>query len=521
MRRDSFTTLGLICLCLCCIVLSSCTDDTRHPNIIFLLTDDQQVNTFGIDQSNPLKTPNLDRLIQTGIRFKNMYTASPVCCPSRVSIFTGMRERKHMINFTSAYQLTQDQWEKSYPALLREAGYHTGFLGKFGVEYYTLKGHADTFFDFWVAHDGWTKFFPIDTDNESCKPYHDAREDMITFIMGEYIEKFLQERPEDKPFCLSVSFNVPHLTQCASMHPDVEKPRHMLEPANNNPRLKGSPIYDTLYRDIPIRLPEDCGTDPYRHIPRFILDQDKGRNTTYYQSYRLETNREHHIRYYQLITGLDKVIGDLMASLEDKGLAKNTIIIYASDNGLLMGDYGMGGKSLLYDLTARIPCFIVDPRLPDKERGQVRNHLVSTMDLTSTILDYAGIDRPDEMDGQSLRPLLFDPLSEWRSQMFIESLFSGRDNPFIEGIRRDKWKYVRRYDGVVDYKEEDLDFSNREPAFEQLFDLEADPGERTNLIQDYEGSDLLAGLRKKCKEESERINLERQVYKQNHNTALK
>ncbi|HCC70756.1 MAG TPA: hypothetical protein DEQ09_06355 [Bacteroidales bacterium] len=512
---------NIILLVLLSISTYSCRKEEAHPNIIFLFTDDQKDNTFSIDGNIPIKTPNIDKLMQSGIRFQNAYTASPVCCPSRVSVFTGMHERKHMINFTSAYKLTADQWKNSYPALLRKAGYYTGFMGKFGVEYYTFRGHADTLFDYWVGHDGWTRFFPKDTDNESCRPYHNAKEDMITFIMGEYMEKFLRERPEHRPFCLSVSFSVPHLTQCASMHPDVENPRHMLEPANNNPRLKGSPIYDTLYRNSGINIPEECGTDPYIHIPRFILDQDKGRNTTYYQSYYPETNKEHHIRYYQLITGMDVVIGNLVRSLKEQGLDKNTVIIYSSDNGLLMGDYGMGGKSLLYDLTARVPCFIYDPGLDDSQRGQTRNQLVSTVDITSTILDYAGIDQPGEMDGKSLRQLVFDPDSKWRSEMFIESLYTGRDNPFIEGIRKGRWKYLRMYDGVVSYSEEDLDFRNREPKFEQLFDLKADPGEKINLIKEYEGSELLQQLKEKCATESERINRERQLYKQNHITTLR
>ncbi len=507
-------------LVLILFIITGCEKTYVQPNIIFLLTDDQKDNTFSADNLKPL-TPNIDKLINKGVRFINTYTASPVCCPSRVSIFTGMHERKHMINFTSSYVLTADQWEKTYPALLKKAGYYTGFIGKFGVEYYEARGHSDTLFNFWAAHDGWTSFFPKDNNNESCKPYHNAEENIITFIMGEFIEKFLVERPEDRPFCLSVSFNVPHLTQCASMNPDVENPRHMLEPANNNPRLQGTPFYDTLYRNNTIMIPEECGTDPYKYIPRFILDQDKGRNTTYYQSYYPETNREHHIRYYQLISGLDMVIGELLNSLNEKGLEKNTIIIYASDNGLLMGDYGMGGKSLLYDLTAKVPCVIYDPRLPVPNRGKTKDQLVSTLDITSTILDYAGVPQPDEMDGSSLIPLLSKPDAPWREELFIESLFSGRDNPFIEGIRQGRWKYLRMYDGVTKYREDDLDFSNREPEFEQLFDLENDPGEKINLIEKYKDSTLLFSLREKCAIESERVNLERKEYKSKYKPQLR
>jgi len=323
------------------------------PNIIFLLTDDQRDNSFGAMGHPFVKTPNVDRLLRQSVRFSNTYIAEPTCSPSRVALFTGMHERVNGIGFTSSYQLTQSQWRRSYPALLRKAGYYTGFIGKFGVEYYTFRGKAAREFDFWRAHDGWTRFFPKDSRSPSCTPYHEAKEDVITFIMGEYIAEFLDSLPKDKPFCLSVSFNVPHGSQTTSMYPDYRDWHRMTRPANENPKLKGSPFYDTLYRDIDIRIPDETATDPYRFIPKSIMDQDMGRRTqTYPYDYTRPTCLEHHIRYYQTITGLDHVIGGMLADLDRRHLATNTVIIYASDHGLLMGEYGMGGKALLYDLAS-------------------------------------------------------------------------------------------------------------------------------------------------------------------------
>jgi len=175
----------------------------------------------------------------------------------------------------------------------------------------------------------------------------------ITAIMGEAMTEFLDLRPGDKPFCLSVSFDVPHGSQVTSMFPDYPEWRQMTLPANENPKLKGHLFCDTLYRDITVPIPSETGTDPYRLIPKFILDQDKGRrNQTYPYNYTIATNREHHIRYYQTISGLDHIIGQLRADLERRGLAQNTIILFASDHGLIMGEYGMGGKELLLDLEA-------------------------------------------------------------------------------------------------------------------------------------------------------------------------
>ena len=484
-----------------------------RPNIIFLLTDDQRDNTFGAMGHPFVKTPNVDRLLRQSVRFRNTYIAEPVCSPSRVSLLTGMHERVHGVGFTSSYQLTEAQWDRSYPALLRKAGYHTGFVGKFGIEYYTFKGRSAEKFDFWWGHDGWTRFLPKDFRSPSCKPYHDAKEDVVTFIMGEAMAKFLDGRPADKPFCLSVSFNVPHGSQTTSMYPDYPDWHRMTRPANENPKLKGSQFYDALYRNIDILIPNQTGTDPYRFIPKFIMDQDKGRRTqTYQYSYTVPTCLEHHIRYYQTITGLDHVIGKLLDDLERRDLAKNTVILYGSDHGLLMGEYGMGGKALLYDLASKIPCFIFDPKTPAQRRGQQIDKLVSSLDITKTILDYADVAALDFMSGYSLRPLVEGKDIPWRQELFLESLYTGRDTPFQEGVRFGKWKYIRMYDGKTGYDEAAVDFSNRQPDFEMLFDLETDPQELNNLVESQAHGKILATLRGKCAAHSQSLNQQRQSF---------
>jgi hypothetical protein len=217
-----------------------------RPNIIFLLTDDQRDNTLGAMGHPFVKTPHLDALMQDSVRFKNTYIATPVCSPSRVSYFTGMPERVHGVGFSSSYDLTEQQWERTYPALLHKGNYLTGFVGKFGVEYYTFKGKAAEKFDFWWGHDGWTKFLPNDRDTPSTTPYHHAKSDIITPIMGETMTKFVDTSPKEKPFCLSVSFNVPHGSQVTSMFTDYPEWNLMKRPSNENLKLKGSPFYDGI-----------------------------------------------------------------------------------------------------------------------------------------------------------------------------------------------------------------------------------------------------------------------------------
>lgn len=481
------------------------------PNIIFLLTDDQRDNSFGIMGHEFVKTPHVDTLIQNGVRFSNAYIAEPTCAPSRVSFFTGMHERVNGVGFTSSYKLNEEQWEQTYPAVLKRGGYYTGFIGKFGLEYYTFKGQAKTKFDFWRGHDGWAKFFPKKAKN--CTSYHDSGEEIITPVMGESITQFLDQTPSDQPFCLSVSFSIPHGTQIKSMY-DWRKP------ACENPLLKDHPVYGYLYRDLGIAIPSDTATDPYQFIPKALMDQDKGRrSSSYAYDYTLESCREHHIRYYQQITGLDLVIGEMLETLKKKGLDKNTIIIFASDHGLLMGEYGMGGKGLLYDLTAKFPCFVYDPRLPTKKRGRNIEALISSLDITRTILDYAEVDHPIEMTGQSLRPLIDDANAPWRDAIFLENLFTGRDTPFSEGVRTGRWKYIRMFDGVGRYAEKDVDFRGKTPDFEQLFDVLQDPDEKINLISEAKGEAVVSDLRALCQKMSDELNSSRIEYKKTHKTT--
>lgn len=502
------------------LLFSNCQEkEAQKPNIIFLLSDDQRDNTFSATGHPYLKTPNLDRLISQGTRFSNTYIAEPICSPSRVAFFTGMHERINGVGFSSSYQLTEEQWSNSYPELLRQNGYFTGFIGKYGVEYYTFEGNAHEKFDYWWGHDGWTRFFPKEHDSRSTRPYHQAKNDIITPIMGEAFDDFLKSRATDKPFCLSISFNVPHSSQTRSMYTGYEGWQRMSRPANENPNLVGHSIYDTLYRNQEMAIPQETASDPYQWIPKKVMDQSKGRSNTYNFSYSDSTNREHHIRYYQTITGMDKVIGDIITSLDRQELAENTIIIFASDHGLLMGEYGMGGKALLYDLTSKIPCFIYDPRLPNELKGKTMDPLVSSLDITTTILDYAGIKAPANMEGKSLIPLMQGQTENWRQELFLESLFTLRDTPFSEEIRSGDWKYIRMFDGLENYTEADVDFSKKNPEFEQLFNLRDDPEEKNNLIANYEGTELLEGLRAKCVSQSIELNKARALYKQDINVS--
>lgn len=149
-------------------------------------------------------------------------------------------------------------------------------------------------------------------------------------------------------------------------------------------------------------------------------------------------------------------------------------------------------------------------------RGRKLDNLVSSLDITSTILDYAGIEQPEVMEGRSLVPLIYDQKVKWRDELFLECLFTLQGNPISEGVREGKWKYIRMYAWGQRYSEADLDFNGRRPDFEQLFDLDEDPTEHHNLVDAYEDTELLNKLRGKCANYSSRMNLERSSYIKQH-----
>ena len=471
----------------------------RRPNIIFLLTDDQRADALGIAGHPVLETPHLDQLAREGVRFTEAHVVAPVCMPSRISFMNGQYERVHQIGFSSPNTFTEAQWEATYPAALRRNGYHVGFIGKIGLQQYSFRGRPLEKFDYWRGHDEWARFWPKDFAHLSI--YHDSEADIVTPIMTESIDRFLDQAPSDRPFALSVSFSAPHGSISGTMlHPDEDGPTRMTKPANSHPLLVDHPVYGSLYRGYEFEPPRSFYDDTAKHIPLDIHPRE-GRMATYSYDYAGEqVLREHHVRYYQLIHGVDTALGKLRESLERRKLADNTVILFSSDHGLVMGEYAMGGKAVLYDLVTRVPLIVYDPRAPKAGLGLTTDALTLSIDVPVTILSYAGVDAPASMQGRDLLPLMADPSMGWRDEIFLENLFLLRTGPFMEAVRTKEWKYVRYFPNPGEqYDEADVDFQGRAPAFEQFFDLVHDPAEEENLILDAAQQERVEHFRERCR----------------------
>ncbi|MEW6356020.1 MAG: sulfatase [Planctomycetota bacterium] len=430
----------------------------RKPNILFLLTDDQRWDTMSCAGHPILKTPNLDRLAREGSLFENAFVTTPICAASRASIFLGQYECKHDFTFGKEKIISWPAWEQSYPILLKKAGYRTGFIGKFGVVVDWKKhGGPEGTFDFYRPAGG--QYFPKSENPNGQETRH------LTQILGEEAIEFLKGCSKGQPFCLSVSFKAPHVQD--------KDPRQFLY----------DPAYKDLFKDMVMPTAKTATPEHFNALPKFI-QESLGRTRWGYRFSTPEQYQEMVKGYFRLVHGVDVVVGRVLEELEKQGLADNTVVIYSSDNGFFLGEHGLAGKWLLYGESIRVPLIIADPRAPAALRGRRIKEMALNVDIMPTILDLAGVPVPGGVEGRDLRPLLKGETPEWRKDFLCEHLWKNKSIPRCEGVRTERWKYIR-------YIAED-------PVYEQLFDLQADPMEETNLAGDPKYQATLVELRKRC-----------------------
>ncbi len=434
-------------------LISCSVKKADKPNIIFILTDDQRWDALGYAGNSIIQTPEMDKLAESGIYFKNAFVTTPICAASRASIFTGLYERTH--GYTFGQGNIKDAYIKnSYPVLLKKVGYYTGFFGKFGVQYDSI----ESLFDVSESYDRNGKF-----NDYRGYFYKTLGNDTVhlTRYTGQQAINFINDAPSDRPFCLSLSFSAPHA------HDPAEEQYFWQETT------------DSLYQNITMPAPV-LGEDEYFDAqPEYVKTGEN--RTRWHWRYDTQEKYQHSMKgYYRMISGVDNEIGKIRHALENKELAENTIIILMGDNGYFEGERQLAGKWLMYDNSLRVPMIIYDP---GKEQHKDIDEMALNIDIPATILDLAGVAIPTNWQGKSLAGFLSgqNPLKE-RESFICEHLW---DTPIIapsEGIRTKKWKYFR-------YRK-DLEH-------EELYDLENDPKEVLNLNDSLAFQNILESLRMK------------------------
>ena len=417
----------------------------RPLNLLFLLADDQRWDTLGCMGNRIIQTPHIDRLARDGVVFDNNFVSTAICMTSRASYFTGLMEPSHGIS-SFATPLTPAQMALTYPALLRKAGYRTGFIGKYGVGN-TLPTGA---FDYFEAFPGQGQYFPAGGTKH------------LTRIQEGQCFDFLAGCSRDRPFSLSVSFKAPHVQD--------EDPRQFLY----------DPADEGLYRNVTIPVPETASERYYQALPPFLHDSE-GRERWKLQFATPEMYQRSVKGYYRLITEVDRVAGTVVDALAKRGDLDHTLIIYTGDNGYFLGEHGLSHKWYLYEESIRTPLVIRDPRLPASSRGRRRREMALNIDIAPTLLRAAGIEPPPGMQGRDLAPLLRGHPDGWRREWFYSHLFEHPKIPQSEGIRTERYSYIR--------------WIGQKPEYEELFDIAADPHNVRNLAADPEHRRTLDALR--------------------------
>lgn len=436
---------------------------TRPKNIILLVTDDQRYDALGCMGNEIIRTPHLDRLAGDGTLFPNAFTTTPICPSSRASIFTGVHTKCHgVVDF--ATPLSDVMIRHSYPSLLRDAGYWTGFVGKYGVG----KDLPESAFDSFLGFPAQGDYFP---HGEESGPH------LTSILAGQAVE-FLESRPSDRPFCLSVSFKAPH-----GQKGDARKFVH-------------DHAYDGLYDDVTIPPPDKAEREWFDKLPAFFQNVGgrKGWELTLEDP---EQYQQMVKRYFRLITGVDNALGRIRAALDAHGLADDTVILFTSDHGFFLGERQLTGKWLMYEESIRVPLIAYDPTVDPASRRRRANEMVLNVDIAPTIAGLAGVKAPGFVTGRDFAPLLVHDNADWRSEAFFEHHYSPKGAiPESEGVRLDHlqfgcWKYIR--------------YTMVDPPIEELYNLESDASEHHDLAANPDFADVLDRCRERWSLWTERL----------------
>ena len=414
----------------------------RRPNVLFVLTDDQGYWAMGCAGNSELRTPNLDRLARTGIRFDNFFCVSPVCSPARASLLTGRIPSQHGVHdWLRAGNSTIDRDRDGelieylkgltgYSDVLAANGYTCGMSGKWhmGDSHHPQKG-----FSYWEVHaTGGGPYYdaPMLHKGEVYRP-----SGYVTDVITDNALRFLDEQAAgDTPFYLSVHYTAPHSPWDRNNHPDA--------------------IYDEYHEHCPF---ESTPAEPMH--PWQVNSAPFG--------FDAETRRAILSGYFAAVTAMDANLGHVLDWLEAQGLRENTLVFFTSDNGMNMGHHGIYGKGNgtfpqnMYDTSVKVPALLSRPgHVP---QGEVETGLYSHYDFYPTLLDYLGYKCPDaeSLPGQSFAPLLCGKACPEHQTVVVYDEYGP-----VRMIRSAENKYIHRYPYGP----------------HEFYDLVADPGETRNLV---------------------------------------
>lgn len=423
-----------------------------RPNFVFFLTDDQRYDAMSVAGNRVLSTPNLDRLAAGGVRFRNAFVTTSLCAPSRATIMTGQWAHTHGVRINISAQGRQglDPSQRTVADELRDAGYEVAFIGKWHMR----NSGRDRKWDYYFGFQGQGTYFNprVAEDDGPDRVYKDWYN---TDLLAEKAIEYLH-RPRSKPFCLFVFLKAPHRSW-------ERAPRHA-----------------HLYEGVKIPEPDTIHTD-YAGKPNAFRNADM-KIGDHPDVPSLDVFLKN---YYATLVAVDENVGRVLGALDQLRITDDTVVIYSSDNGFFAGEWNYFDKRFMHEPSIRVPLLV---RYPRRVRaGQVRDEMVLNADFAPTMLELAGVAVPDRMQGRSMAPLLEERPVTWRDAWLYEyyeypAEHSARKH---RGVRTAKWKYIHYFE---------------EPQEYELYDLDADPDEKTNLYGRAEYEPIVRMLRQRLDE---------------------
>jgi arylsulfatase A-like enzyme len=482
----------------------------KQPNIVFIMTDDHSYQTLSAYDRRFIKTPGLDRIANEGVLFTNSFVANSICGPSRACMLTG----KH--SHANGFRDNHDQFDgnqQTFPKLLQKAGYQTAVIGKWHLV------SEPTGFDHWNILPGQGNYYNPDFIDKNGKKRFEG---YVTNLITDFSINWIKQRDESKPFCLLVHHKAVHrVWMPETKYLNLFKDQKFPIPSNFYDDYAGrtaagkqemSIIKDMdLVYDLKMLDKEGTIQTHYRNAykngeyARMTDAQRKAWDEVYDPIIRhfLEAKLEgkalaewKYNRYMQdylaSVRSLDDNVARLLDYLDESGLAENTVVVYTSDQGFYMGEHGWFDKRFMYEESFRTPLLM---RLPNAyhAHGKV-SQLVQNIDYAPTFLELAGVPVPEDIQGQSLLPLLKgEKTAGWRKSLYYHFYeFPGEHAVRRHcGIRTDRYKLIHFYSDIDTW---------------ELFDLKKDPSEMINLIDNPKYKPLIDDLKAQLKQLQEKYN---------------
>lgn len=473
-------------------------EETRRPNILFIMTDDHTTQAMSCYGGRLIQTPNMDRIAGEGIRFDNCYATNALSGPSRACILTG--KFSHENGFTDNASIF-DGDQQTFPKLLQQAGYQTAIVGKWhlisepqGYDYWSVlsgQGEQGDYYspDFWEK-DGDT------TRNVTCEGY-------VTEVVTDKAISYIQGRDKDRPFCLMLHQKAPHRNWMPSpknlgifndtVFPEPENLFDDYSGRGEAARSQDMSLEHTFTEDWDLKLltGDEMRANPSNRLAQVYLrmpeDVQRKWDSVYagriaeYRSGKLSGKELVRWKYQQYmrdylatVLSVDEGIGRVLECLEKEGELDNTIVVYTSDQGFFLGEHGWFDKRFMYEECQRMPLIVRYPKAI--KAGSVSSALCMNVDFAPTFLDFAGVEIPSDIQGESLRGVLENggkTPEDWRKAVYYHYYEYPAEHSVKRhyGIRTDDFKLIHFYNDIDQW---------------EMYDLKNDPKEMSNVFDSEE-----------------------------------